>query len=181
VASDAASAPAGPIPDVVRALADGLVPILGDRLVGLYLGGSTAMGDAAPSSDFDVLVVAEGALTPRDLDSLAALHARLGRDHPDARRLEGEYAPRHLLAPTGTTAPVPGFSAGAFEASPAEIMLSADNVANIRLHGIAVVGPPASEILPTCGRPSSRCWATDRVAVRPSRRPPPRCSTWCAP
>src|SRR5436190_16821316 len=41
--SDAASASTDAIPDVVRVLADRLSPILGERLVGLYLGGSTGI------------------------------------------------------------------------------------------------------------------------------------------
>jgi len=145
---DAASASTDAIPDVVRVLARRLDPILGERLVGLYLGGSASMGDIAPSSDFDVLVVTEGTLTLDDLGAIDALHARLAREHPDGHRLEGDYAPRHLLAPTGTTAPVPGIHAGRFEPHSAEIMLSADNIANMRLDGIAVRGPPASAVLP---------------------------------
>ncbi len=107
------------------------------------------MGDfAAESSDYDILVVIEDNLTPTNLGGISDLHQRLLQDHPDAWRLEGDYAPRHLLVPEGTRRPVPGFGHGLFEAHPPEIMLSADNIANMRLHGIVVHGPPASDILP---------------------------------
>jgi hypothetical protein len=69
-------------------------------------------------------------------------------EHPDALRLEGDYAPLHQLAPSGTTAPVPAFRAGIFDADVQEIMLSSDNLANMREHGLVVYGPPASEVLP---------------------------------
>jgi uncharacterized protein len=38
-------------------LKDGLAPLYGERLKGLYLFGSYARGDARPDSDLDVLIV----------------------------------------------------------------------------------------------------------------------------
>jgi hypothetical protein len=143
-------AAAEPIPPVVQMLADRLVQALGSRLVGVYLGGSASMGDfVAASSDYDVLVVTEGALTAAELDVLDTLHQHLLADDPDAARLEGDYAPRHLLVPQGTSAPVPSFGSGRLTPDEQEIMLSADNIANIRESSIAVYGPPASTVLPT--------------------------------
>jgi hypothetical protein len=136
------------IPRAVGAFAAGLLAVFRERLNGVYLGGSYAMGDFTDSSDYDVLVVVEGDLSAGDLDALEALHERLDREDPDAQRLEVDYAPCHLLVPSGTTAPVPGVYDGRFQRDVAEIMLSADNLANMRCHGIAVYGAPASEILP---------------------------------
>ena len=137
------------VPNVVAALADGLVQILGARLVCVYLGGSISMGDFVPAtSDFDLLILTEGQLTPTDMKAIDDLHRRLAMDDPDARRLEGDYASRHLLLPQGTSAPVPGFRRGQFRPDVREIMLSADNVANIWESGIAVYGPPADTLLP---------------------------------
>lgn len=137
------------VPPVVEALAGGLARVLGARLVGVYLGGSVSMGDFVPAtSDFDVLVVTEGSLTPTDLCAIDELHTRLAADFPDAQRLEGDYAPRHLLVPEGTSAPVPAFQRGQFEPDVQDIMLSADNIANLRDSGIAVYGPPADTVLP---------------------------------
>jgi hypothetical protein len=47
-----------PIPPVVQALADQVVTLLTERVVGVYLGGSYSTGDFSfATSDFDVLVV----------------------------------------------------------------------------------------------------------------------------
>jgi streptomycin 3"-adenylyltransferase len=137
------------LPPVIKSFVANLAAIFNERLLGVYLGGSYAMGDFVDgTSDYDLLVVVEGDLSAGDLDALAALHDRLARDDPDARRLEVDYAPRHLLVPRGTTAPVPGVYDGRFQRDITEIMLSADNLANMRWHGIVVYGAPASEVLP---------------------------------
>ncbi len=137
------------VPAVVEALASELAAILGKRLVGVYLGGSTSMGDfVSATSDYDVLVVTEGLLTPDDLGAIAELHRQLAADYPDAHRLEGDYAPRHLLVPGGTSAPVPSFDGGQFVPDVPEIMLSADNLANMHESGVAVYGPPPAAVLP---------------------------------
>jgi Domain of unknown function (DUF4111) len=137
------------VPAVVEALASELAGCLRGRLVGVYLGGSITMRDFVPAtSDYDVLVVIDGVLSPEDLSVLDALHRRLLAEYPDAPRLEGEYAPRHLLVPEGTTAPVPGFYGGQFKPDIVEIMLSADNLANMRESGVAVYGPTADTVLP---------------------------------
>src|SRR5262249_32093215 len=75
-------------------------------------------------------------------------HERLGRDDAEAARLELDYVPYHLLVPSGTTAPVQGFYDGRFRRDISEIMLSADNIANMRAYGVAVYGPPAAQVLP---------------------------------
>lgn len=107
------------------------------------------MGDfVSASSDFDVLVVTEGVLSPDDLSAIEGLHRRLVAEYPDAQRLEGDYAPRHLLVPAGTSAPVPGFGRGQFQSDVREIMLSADNMANMRESVVAVYGPAAETVLP---------------------------------
>jgi hypothetical protein len=137
------------VPAVVRELATGLASILGKRLIGVYLGGSFAMSDfVAGTSDYDLLVVVEGDLTVADLDAFEALHRQLAKADAEASRLEVDYVPRHSLVPSGTTAPVPGFYDGRFRRDIGEIMLSADNIANMRWHGIVLHGPPASQILP---------------------------------
>lgn len=129
--------------------ARGLAAILGDRLLGAYLGGSATMGDfVAGSSDYDVLAVIDGELTADDRREIDALHRWLLCDRPDALLLEGDYAPRHLLVSSGTSAPVPGIQNGRFVPDQAEIMLSADNLANVRGNGIRLWGLPAAMVLP---------------------------------
>lgn len=140
---------ATPAPAVARELTACLTAILGERLVAVYLGGSFSMVDFEPeSSHYDVLVITDGQLRETDLPALAGLHAWLQYEDPEARRLEGDYAPRQLLTPRGASAPVPGFCGGRFLARVAQIMLSADNIANMRASGIVLHGPPAASVLP---------------------------------
>lgn len=156
------------VPPVVAALADGLARILGKRLVGVYVGGSLSMGDfVRATSDFDVLIVTEGHFAPRDIRAIEDLHRRLVMDDPDAQRLDGDYVPRHLLEPRGTSSPVPGFQRGQFKPDVQEIMLSADNIANLRDSGIAVHGPPADTVLPPVTRDDVRAAVLDMLSEGP--------------
>jgi predicted nucleotidyltransferase len=62
--------------------------VLRDRLVGIYIHGSVALGSFDPEhSDVDFLVVTEAELDERDVELLAELHGRLGE------RLDGSYLP----------------------------------------------------------------------------------------
>jgi hypothetical protein len=133
----------------MQALTRGLLKILGNRLVGVYLGGSLSMGDfCAETSDMDFLVVTRGELSMEDSLAVELLHRDLLRRHPYAARLEGDYAPVEVLVAEGTTEPVPGCERGIFLPKVYEIMLSADNIANMRQHGITFFGPPPAAILP---------------------------------
>jgi Domain of unknown function (DUF4111)/Nucleotidyltransferase domain len=72
--------------------------ILGENLVGLYLQGSFALGDADEDSDVDWIAVVEDELTDDQVVDLQAMHRRLfGLDTPWAQHLEGSYIPRALL------------------------------------------------------------------------------------
>ncbi len=114
------------VPAVVDTLADRVRAVLGDRLIAIYLGGSFATGDFVDgSSDYDLLVVVRDELMSADLSALTTLHA----------------------APRGTTRPAPFFRAGRLEER-TEYMLSADNIADLREHGITVFGVPPGDVLP---------------------------------
>lgn len=133
----------------MKALTEGLLKILDDRLLGVYLGGSAALGDFCEwSSDLDFLVVTKGHLSLEDALAVQLLHQDLLQRYPYAARLEGDYAPLEVLVPVGTSEPVPGCEGGRFLPKVGEIMLSADNISNMYDHGIAFYGPPASELLP---------------------------------
>lgn len=138
-----------PVRSTMQALASGLTVILGNRLLGVYLGGSASLGDFCEcTSDLDFLVVTRGPLSMEDLVGVNLLHRDLLRRYPFAARLEGDYAPLELLVPEGTTEPVPGCEKGKFLPRVGELMLSADNMYNMREHGIAIFGPPPQELLP---------------------------------
>lgn len=138
-----------PVRSTMQALTAGLLVILGERLLGVYLGGSLAMGDfCEPSSDVDFLVVTRGSLSLEDKLAIEQLHRELLQAFPFAARLEGDYAPAAWLTAEGTTAPVPGCERGVFLPRVGEIMLSADNIYDMREHGIAFFGPDPRTVLP---------------------------------
>lgn len=76
-------------PQVQRALAlagrhaELLAERIGDELVGVYLIGSAALGDAWPHSDIDTVTVTREPITDEDL--LGAIHDVLRAEHPDER------------------------------------------------------------------------------------------------
>jgi hypothetical protein len=68
---------------------------LGDDLVGLYLQGSFALGDADKYSDVDWIAVTDGELTADQVSALQGLHAGFyAREIPWAQHLEGSYFPK---------------------------------------------------------------------------------------
>ena len=69
--------------------------------------------------------------------------------------------------PQGTRAPVPGFQRGHFAPDVLEIMLSADNLANMRESGIVVCGPPAATVLPLVTPDDVRAAVWDMVQEGP--------------
>jgi hypothetical protein len=72
---------------------------LGDNLVGAYLQGSFAVGDADEHSDCDFIVAIERDLTPAEIQCLDAVHRAI-HDlpfEPWRHRLEGSYAPVAVL------------------------------------------------------------------------------------
>jgi hypothetical protein len=138
-----------PIQATMLALTERVRDALGNRVIGVYLGGSASMGDFSESaSDLDFLVVTDGALTSHELDMLSEMHDRLRCDTPLGDRLEGDYAPRELLVPEGTLAPVPECRDGRLHRDVQEIMLSADNLYNMQEHGIRFFGPEPRDVLP---------------------------------
>ncbi len=88
--------------DVTRmlvALLAGLRHEFQEKLVGLYLRGSLALGDFIPAtSDIDVLAVTERPLSDAQFVMLAALHAQLAAlPNPYANRVEMAYIDRAAL------------------------------------------------------------------------------------
>jgi len=84
---------------VLAKLLAGVRGTLGPQLVGVYLDGSLATGDFAEhSSDIDVLVVTEGALSHEVVAALGTMHARLATGTSKwAQELEVSYIPRRAL------------------------------------------------------------------------------------
>ena len=91
---------AGPTPfpelnGVLEELATGARLALGDNLVGVYLQGSFAVGDADEHSEVDFIAVTDRELTDGEQRDLQSLHERLFQlPSPWAQHLEGSYVPR---------------------------------------------------------------------------------------
>jgi shikimate kinase len=83
---------------VLRELTHGAITVLGDNLVGAYLQGSFALGDADQYSDVDFLIPTRAPITPGQEAALRALHASFpARAIGWAKHLEGSYPPADEL------------------------------------------------------------------------------------
>lgn len=84
---------------VLQAVLVGVRPLLGARLVGMYVHGSLASGDFNPQrSDIDFVVVTAGELPDGLLAALAAMHAQIyASGLPWATRMEGSYIPQQAI------------------------------------------------------------------------------------
>ena len=80
--------------DVLAELTDRARAILGANMVGAYLQGSFAIGDADMHSDCDFLVPVAGPVTPKQEAGLRALHDEMPtRSGHWNKHLEGSYPP----------------------------------------------------------------------------------------
>jgi predicted nucleotidyltransferase len=139
---------------VLAQLVAGLRARLGDNLVGVYLQGSFAVGDADEHSDVDFLVVIERELTKDEQHELRALHERLFQLPSHwAKHLEGSYVPRDQLRRVDPKRePWFYFDNGATE----PIWDNHDNSAvvrwSLREHGVVLDGPkPTTLVDPVSG------------------------------
>jgi shikimate kinase len=79
---------------VLRELIHGAITVLDDNLVGAYLQGSFALGDADQHSDVDFLIATRDPISPGQEAALRALHASFpARPVGWAHHLEGSYPP----------------------------------------------------------------------------------------
>jgi len=75
-----------------EAFRDGLLAILGSKLVGVYLYGAVAFPEAAPTGDIDFHVILKEGLIEAERSALQALHESLaGRFPPLGAELDGYY------------------------------------------------------------------------------------------
>ena len=145
-----------PWPEVNRAverLRDGAGEALGDRLVGLYLHGSLALGGFyPPASDIDFHAATTGTLDDPSLERLAAMHAAFKAEGGWLNRLEGVYLPTDALRrqdPAGGRQPTVGidwdFRLG--RSGPTWVL---DRWVT-REHGVVVTGPDPRELIDPIG------------------------------
>lgn len=83
---------------VLQELMEGVRPILGPQLVGIYLYGSLTSGEFNRQSDIDILVVTTGELSREVFSAVAAMHERIAAGESwCATQLEIAYVPMHAL------------------------------------------------------------------------------------
>jgi hypothetical protein len=134
---------------VLGPLADDLREALGDALVGLYLYGSAVSGGFdAGISDVDLVAVTAEAVPDLDLARLGDVHRRVVERDPSWQdRLEVVYVARATLLNLSGADPVAVISPGEpfHVTGPASDWLQ--NWYLVRETGVAVVGPPAEEVI----------------------------------
>jgi len=135
---------------LVERLQAGVAAVLGDRLIGLYLHGSLALGGFDPGrSDIDFLVVTAGALQPEVCARLEAMHAAIASSDLAWRsNYEGSYMPTGALRrydPLDCIHPVIRVD-GSFglDRHGSEWVIQRHVV---REWGIALVGPPPATLI----------------------------------
>jgi hypothetical protein len=140
--SDAPAVPDALAP-VVTQLADGAREVFGDRLVGLYLVGSFALGAGDEHSDVDFIAAVTEDPTETDVRALEALHARLFTlPSVWAQHLEGSYIPvAALRAKASEPRRFVFFDNGSVHAAMDEHDDTHVLRWVLREHGIPIVGP----------------------------------------
>jgi predicted nucleotidyltransferase len=135
--------------EVLRQLVTGVREVLGGNLVGVYLQGSFAVGDADVWSDADFIVVTRTPLEDLDRPALDALHHRLfALPGHWPKHLEGSYIDRELLRRSDSARTKLLFLCHGSQE------LAWDDHCNtgyvrwvLREHGIALTGPPTAELV----------------------------------
>jgi predicted nucleotidyltransferase len=84
--------------EVLDELVTRISEALGNKLIGVYLQGSFALGDFDEHSDVDFVVVLEDELSPPEVETLQKMHPRIYDLGPEwAKHLEGSYFPLSIL------------------------------------------------------------------------------------
>jgi hypothetical protein len=140
-----------PYPAVNVALRDFLASaqaILGPRLCGMYLVGSLAVGDFDPAtSDLDIIVVTDSALSDGQITALRGWHTRFGAsDAPWAERLEAIYIPQADLRSSASGHYPQVERDRPFFVEPLEPGWSVQRC-TLREHGVVIAGPNPRDLL----------------------------------
>lgn len=143
-----------PTPDpalnaVLHELVTSLRSFLGENLLAVYLQGSFGVGDWDIHSDVDFTVAVEEDIPDAQVAAMETLHRRIyALDSEWAKHLEGSYFPRAILKRLEAgSGPLLYLDNGSREL----IRSQHDNTRVVRWvtreHGIALVGPPAAELI----------------------------------
>jgi hypothetical protein len=127
---------------VLNLMLSNLQAILRDHFVGLYLGGSLALGDFNPHrSDIDFVAVTIDELAPEMIVALEEMHTRLWATGTKwARKLDGSYVPQHLFRHwTADHTPCPFVEGDSFTLTKQGSAVIQRHI--IHQHGVVVAGP----------------------------------------
>jgi len=140
---------------VLADVQEAITSVLGENLVGLYLYGSCITGDFDEHvSDVDLLAVIKDDLSEDKLAVLASRHGAIARRHPQwDDRVEVVYISRRGLAnfrdrPSPAAVISPGEPFHAIEAGDDWLITWYP----ARQNGVALIGPPADEVIPPISR-----------------------------
>lgn len=139
------------LPAVVRPalelFSERLAREFGPDLTGAYVHGSIALRDYRHgSSDIDIIVVLAREVTETDRKRIDRLHRELIRLVPLARLLEGMYVSREALEGRDFSRTFPYVKHGRRRRGGHRVGATARHM--LREHAIALVGPPARELVP---------------------------------
>ena len=135
---------------VLQQFVEQILSILGDNVVGIYLQGSHAVGDADEDSDCDVMVVIRKPLADADIPVLNGMHQSLFDEIEGywSEHLEGSYFPADLLQKWTPNQPLLHY----FGNGSTKIELSDhDNTQimrwSMREYGITLFGTPVADLI----------------------------------
>jgi predicted nucleotidyltransferase len=134
---------------------------LGEKLVGVYLHGSAALGDfLRGQSDIDVVAVSDGPLTDQEAGAVVERLSSESLPCP-ARGLELHVVDRNTLEEALDPPPFELHIATTRSAGPDRVVAGPGrggdpdlvmHFAVLREHGVALLGPPATDIFPPVAR-----------------------------
>lgn len=133
---------------VLNLVLSNLQAILRDHFLGLYLGGSLALGDFTPHrSDIDFIVVTIDELPPEMIVALEEMHAHLWATGTKwARKLDGSYVPQQVFRHwTADHTPCPFVEGDRFTVTKQGSAVIQRHI--IHQYGVVVAGPSPKLLL----------------------------------
>ena len=126
----------------LQLLLSNMLDILDDHFIGLYLGGSLALGDFNPlRSDIDFVAVTVDELSSETIVALEEMHTRLWATGTKwATKLDGSYVPQQTLRRwTSDARPCPFVEADSFQVTNQGSAVIQRHI--VRQYGLTVAGP----------------------------------------
>jgi hypothetical protein len=144
---------------VLNLVLSNMQAVLGDHFIGLYLGGSLALGDFDPRrSDIDFVAVTVDELSPETIVALEEMHSRLWATGTKwAMKLDGSYVPQQVLRHwTSDHPPCPFVEGDSFQITTQGSAVIQRYI--IRQYGVAVAGPSPHTLIDPVDDLRSALW-----------------------